>query len=96
MVKVTLTEQMVNAIGAALDERNKRLVSNLVRLRTHPQTQDRDFAIETLQEAIRDTILSRLTIAEALEEPEYPDDMVFARIGQDPDTSVIWHEWLDR
>lgn len=92
MVSVTLTEQMVNAIGAALDERNKKLVGNLVRLRSHPQTQDRDFAIETVQEAIRDTILSRLTIAEALEEPEYPEDMVFARLGQDADTSVIWHD----
>ena len=90
MVKVTLTEQMVNAIGAALDERNKKLVSQLVRHRAEPESQSRDFTIETLQEAIRDTILSRLTIAEALEEPEYPEDMVFARIGQDPDTSVIW------
>lgn len=92
MVRVTLTEQMVNAIGAALDERNKKLVGNLVRLKTQPESQSRDFAIEATQEAIRDTIVSRLTIAEALEEPEYPEDMVFARLGQDADTSVIWHD----
>lgn len=96
MVSVTLTEQMVNAVGAALDMRNKSLVGQLVRLRSQPESQDRDFAIATVQEAIRDTIMSRLTIAEALEEPEYPDDMVFARLGQDPDTSVIWHELMDR
>lgn len=96
MVRVTLTEQMVNAIGAGLDMRNKSLVGTLVRLRSQPESQDRDFAIEVTQEAIRDTILSRLTIAEALEEPEYPDDMVFARLGQEADTSVIWHTELDR
>ena len=96
MVTVTLTESMVNAIGAALDARNKSMVSQLVRLKSQPESQSRDFAIEATEGAIRDCILSRLTIAQALEEPEYPDDMVFTLIGQEPDTSVIWHEYLDR
>ena len=96
MVTVTLTESMVNAIGAALDARNKSLVSQLVRLKSQPESQSRDFAIEATEGAIRDCITARLTIAQALEEPEYPDDMVFALIGQEPDTSVIWHEYLDR
>ena len=96
MVTVTLTEQMVNAIGAALDARNKAMVSQLVRLRSQDETQDQRFAVEATQDAIRDTINARLAIAAALEDPEYPDDMVFARLGQDADTSVIWHEYLDR
>lgn len=93
MVRVILTEPMVNAIGAALDARNKVLVGQLVRLKGQPESRDRDFAIDCTQDAIRDGIAARLTIAAALEEPEYPESMTFADLT---DPSTVWHYELDR
>lgn len=94
MVRVTLTEPMVNAIGAALDARSKSLVAKLVKHKNEPPSRDRDFAVECLEDAIRDGIAARLTIAAAVEEPEYPESMTFADLSADP--SAVWHYELDR
>lgn len=78
MVTVTLTEGMANAIGAGLDERSEKLSRDLAVRLADPPSQSRDFAVDVLREAIRDTINARLAIAAAYEEPEYADDVVFA------------------
>lgn len=75
VARVVLTEQMLNAIGAALDARSKTLVSSLVRVKSMPESPDRDFAVSCNEEAIRDTILARLTITAAYEEDiDFPAD----------------------
>lgn len=76
---VILTEPMMNAIGAALDEHNKRLVSALVRAKSLPESPDRDFAIECNEAAIRDGIVARLTIAAAAEDDaDFPEALTYA------------------
>ena len=93
---VTLSEMDINAIGAALDERSARLSRELKRLRTQPESMNRDYAIGCNEDAVRDTIRARLRILAAVEEPEYPDDMTVDRLRAEADTSAIWHEVLDR
>jgi hypothetical protein len=95
VITVTLTEQDINAIGAALDERSERLHRELGRLIVQEPSPSRDFAIDCNRDAIRDGIRTRLLIAAAIEEPDFPEGMTFAAIGQD-DPSVVWHMDLDR
>ena len=94
MLQVTLTEQMVNAIGAGLELRTQTLAASLTRLNRQPQTAGRDEAICFITDAIRDTIVTQLALGAAAEEPEYPDNMTFADLAADP--SSAWHYELDR
>lgn len=90
-VTVTLTELDINAIGAALDQRNRSLVRAHARLICQPESQDRDFAIECSQEALRDLVRVRLLLASAVmedDEPESVDPITMAKAaadGHDPD-----------
>lgn len=75
VAQVILTEPMLNQIGAALDARSKVLVGALVRVKSLPESPDRDFAMSCNEEAIRDTILARLVITAAYEEDiDFPAD----------------------
>lgn len=82
VVTVTLTELMVNAVNAALQTRQVALATRLARFRSMPESASRDFTIETIETAIRDTRTAYLSIAAALDEPEYPADMTVARLTE--------------
>jgi hypothetical protein len=78
MVRVTLTELDINAIGGALLERRLLLSHEIERLVTQPKSPSRDFAIDCNADALRDIVRVQLIIAAALEEDEPPEDATFA------------------
>jgi hypothetical protein len=80
MHQVKLDELEINAIGAALDERNLRLSYQLGVMNLQPQTPTRDFAMECVRDAIRDVLRARHAILAAVEEPEHAEDATFAQM----------------
>lgn len=92
MVTLTLTGNQTNAAKAALALRSMQLAEQLARLRGHPQSASRDFAIETTEEAIRDSISTLLAIEAAEEIPEYPPEMTVARLAE----TLTRYQWGDK
>lgn len=82
MVTVTLDELAVNAITAALDERVSRLTEQLARISNQPKSASRDFAADTLRMALGQALRTRIDIATALDDPEYPADMTVVHLDQ--------------
>lgn len=60
----------LNAILAALDERSARLARELDNLLTHPASADRDFALECVADAARDTRRAQVAFDAEWTEPE--------------------------
>ena len=80
MVRVTLTEQALNAIKAGLELRYQNLTASHKRLAGQWPSVNRDFAIEAVQDALRDTIGAVMVLREAeraMPEPELPESMTF-------------------
>lgn len=76
---VTFTEAMLNQVGRALDNQQQSDAATLLGLGELAPSPDREFAMETVREAIRDGIAARLAIVAAMEEPEvlrFTDDGV--------------------
>jgi hypothetical protein len=95
-VTVTLSEVDINAIGAALDERSKRLAHEYARLVAQPESQDRNFALDCNRDAHRATVRVNLLLASALmedDEPESVDPVTMAKAaadGHDPECDCHW------
>ena len=100
---VTLTEAMLNQVGRALDNQQQADAATLLGLGELAPSPDREFAMETVREAIRDGIAARLAIVAAMEEPEEPTVLRFTDDGVlDPfagdhpgeyPVGVSYHEW---
>lgn len=81
MVRVTLDEIRLNAIFAALDERQQRLGRELARLTTQRPSPSREYAMDANAMALEHTYLARMELTAAIPEPELPDDMTFADLA---------------
>jgi hypothetical protein len=92
MVKVTLSEVDINAIGASLDERSQRISTELAWLRRMSATSSRDYAIDCNEMALRHIVSARHAILAAIEEPEYPEDATFQNIFEGMDDYGVWTE----
>lgn len=69
MVNVTLDELRLNAIFAALYEREHRLALELAHLTGQPESRDREFAMDCVALAIQHSYLARRDLTAAI-----PDD----------------------
>lgn len=74
MVTVTLDEVRINAVLAALHEREHRLVVELAGLAKHPPSSGREFAMDCVAMGIQHASLARKTITDAIPEPDAPDE----------------------
>jgi hypothetical protein len=94
MLTVTLNELEVNAVAAALDLRLAELTRQQGALKAQRSTEDRDFALACVTDAIRDTMRARITLATSLPEPEFPASMRYADL--DWSEVEIRAAWGDR
>jgi hypothetical protein len=77
MVRVTLDEVRLNAIFAALHEREHRLAVELARLTRQPESKDREFAMDCVAMGIQHCYLARMELTAAIPEPELPEDATY-------------------
>lgn len=88
VVKVTLSEVMVNAIGRALINQQRQDAAELAALAEFPESKDREYAMECRRDAIRDTIAVQLTIASAASE-DYPANMTVATLVTESELRLL-------
>lgn len=92
MVRVTLTEQALNAIKAGLELRYQNLTAAHKRLAGQWPSVNRDFAIDAVQDALRDTIGAVMVLREAeraMPEPEYPESMTFMQLVSESEMRLL-------
>jgi hypothetical protein len=68
-INVTLDEVRLNATLAALHERESKLTAELAVLRTQPESQDRDFAMDCVAMMLQHTLLARAELTVSIPEP---------------------------
>ena len=82
-MNVNLDSLTLNATLAALDERLTRLVLTQEELRTGEPSQSREYALECVEDAIRDTSRARVAFGRSL-----PDDPVLFTATNGTDTVI--------
>lgn len=76
MVNVTLDELRLNAIFAALHEREFRLGAELSRLTRQPESQDRTYAMDCVTMAIEHSFMTRRDLTAAIDDHDGHDEPV--------------------